>query len=48
MILNLAAALCDMAAMTGDPSEELDVSLSGDELVTLLGGSAVAILRTAI
>jgi hypothetical protein len=48
MILKLAAALCDMAAMTGDPSDELDVSIDGDELLALLGGSAVAILRTAV
>jgi hypothetical protein len=47
-ILKLAGVLFDMAARTGDPSDSLDVSIGGDELVTLLGGSAVAILRTAV
>lgn len=47
-ILKLAAVLLDAAARTGDASDSLDVSISGDELVTLLGGPAVAILRTAI
>jgi hypothetical protein len=48
-ISGLAAALVDRILMTCDLSQPFEISVGGDELVELLGGSAVvAILRSAI
>jgi len=47
-IIGLAGALLDRALAAGGPVEAFAISVSDDELATLLGGDETALLRRAI
>jgi len=47
-ILGLAGALLDRALAAGGPWAPFEISVSGDDLIALLGGDELAILRLAV